>query len=35
MDIEKICAECGIKLTQQRKIIARIIYEAEDHPHAE
>lgn len=33
--IEKICVEKGLRMTDQRRVIARILSEAEDHPDAE
>ena len=30
--IERICGAKGIKMTDQRRIIARVLSEAEDHP---
>ncbi len=33
--IEKICIEKGLKMTGQRKIIAKIISDAKDHPDVE
>ncbi len=30
--IEKLCEQKGLKLTEQRRIIARVLSEAEDHP---
>ena len=33
--IEKLCVDKGIKLTENRKIIARIISESRDHPNVE
>ena len=30
--IEKKCTEKGVRLTEQRKLIARVMSEAEDHP---
>ena len=33
--IEKLCAEKNIKLTENRKIIARVISESQDHPDVE
>ncbi len=35
LKMEKLCTQRGIKLTEQRKIIARVICEANDHPHVE
>lgn len=33
--IEKLCQEQGLRLTEQRRIIARILSESDDHPDAE
>ena len=33
--IEKLCQENGLRLTEQRRVIARILSDAEDHPDAE
>ncbi len=33
--IEQICAEKGMKMTEQRRIIARVLSEAQDHPDVE
>ncbi len=30
--IEQLCEEKGLKLTEQRRVIARVLSEAEDHP---
>ena len=35
MDLEKRCVELGLKMTGQRRIIARILSEADDHPSVE
>jgi Fur family ferric uptake transcriptional regulator len=35
IDLEKLCAEKGLRITDQRKIIARIISDAQDHPDVE
>src|SRR3712207_6493441 len=35
IDIEALCAEKGLRITEQRKIIARVLSEAEDHPDVE
>ena len=35
IDIEALCAEKGLRITEQRKTIARVISEAEDHPDVE
>jgi len=33
--IEKLCIEKGLRMTGQRRVIARVLAEAEDHPDAE
>ena len=33
--IEKPCVEKGLRMTEQRRVIARILSQAEDHPDAE
>ena len=33
--IEKLCVEKGLRMTDQRRIIARVLSEADDHPDAE
>lgn len=33
--IEKLCQDNGLRLTEQRRVIARILSEADDHPDAE
>lgn len=33
--IESLCAEKGLKMTEQRRVIARIISQADDHPSVE
>ena len=35
IDIEALCAEKGMRITEQRRIIARVLSEAEDHPDVE
>ena len=35
IDIETLCADKGLRITEQRRIIARILSEAEDHPDVE
>lgn len=32
IDIEALCVERGLRVTEQRRIIARVLSEAEDHP---
>lgn len=33
--LEKICAERGLKMTDQRRVISRVLSEAKDHPDVE
>ena len=33
--IEKLCVEKGLRMTDQRRVIARVLSEAVDHPDAE
>ena len=33
--IEKLCVEKGLRMTEQRRVIARILSDADDHPDAE
>ena len=33
--LEKLCAEKGLRMTEQRKVIARVLSLADDHPDAE
>jgi Fur family ferric uptake transcriptional regulator len=35
IDIEALCAERGLRITEQRRVIARVLSEAEDHPDVE
>ena len=35
IDIEALCADKGLRITEQRRVIAQILSEAEDHPDAE
>ena len=32
IDIEQLCHEKGLRITEQRRIIARVLSDAEDHP---
>ena len=34
-DFEEICREKGLKMTEQRRIIAKVIFESDDHPNVE
>ena len=33
--IEKLCIEKGLRMTEQRRVIARVLSESHDHPDAE
>ncbi len=33
--IEELCVEKGLRMTEQRRVIARVLSESEDHPDAE
>lgn len=35
IDIEALCAAKGLRITEQRRIIARVLSESEDHPDVE
>lgn len=35
IDVEALCAEKGLRITEQRKVIARVLSDAEDHPDVE
>ncbi|WP_265571294.1 Fur family transcriptional regulator [Sphingomicrobium nitratireducens] len=35
IDVEALCAEKGLRITEQRKIIAKVLGESEDHPDVE
>jgi Fur family transcriptional regulator, ferric uptake regulator len=35
IDIEALCAEKGLRITEQRRVIARVLGEADDHPDVE
>ena len=35
MDLEKRCAEAGLKMTGQRRVILQVLTEAKDHPSVE
>ena len=35
IDIEQLCADKGLRITEQRKTIARVLSESEDHPDVE
>lgn len=35
IDIEALCAEKGLRITEQRRVIARVLSESDDHPDVE
>ncbi len=35
IDIESLCAEKGLRITEQRRVIAQVLSDAEDHPDVE
>jgi Fur family ferric uptake transcriptional regulator len=35
IDVEALCAEKGLRITDQRRVIARVLSDAEDHPDVE
>lgn len=35
IDVEALCADKGLRITDQRRVIARILSESEDHPDVE
>lgn len=35
IDIETLCADKGLRITEQRRIIAKVLSESEDHPDVE
>jgi Fur family transcriptional regulator, ferric uptake regulator len=35
IDIEELCHEKGLRITEQRRVIARVLSESEDHPDVE
>lgn len=35
IDIEQLCADRGLRITEQRRVIARVLSESEDHPDVE
>ncbi|ASK87474.1 Fur family transcriptional regulator [Sphingorhabdus sp. SMR4y] len=35
IDLEALCAEKGLRITDQRRVIARVISDADDHPDVE
>ena len=35
IDLEQLCAERGLRITEQRRVIARVLSESDDHPDVE
>lgn len=35
IDIEQLCTDKGLRITEQRRVIARVLSDAEDHPDVE
>ncbi|MFX9023823.1 transcriptional repressor, partial [Acinetobacter baumannii] len=35
IDIEALCAQRGLRITEQRRVIARVLSESNDHPDVE
>lgn len=35
IDLEQLCADKGLRITDQRRVIAKVLSEAEDHPDVE
>ena len=35
IDIEQLCADRGLRITEQRRVIARVLSESDDHPDVE
>ncbi len=35
IDLEELCAQKGLRITDQRRVIARVLSDADDHPHVE
>ena len=35
IDLEALCNEKGLRITEQRRVIARVLSDAEDHPDVE
>lgn len=35
IDVEALCHEKGLRITEQRRVIARVLSDSEDHPHVE
>ena len=35
IDLEQLCAERGLRITEQRRVIARVLSDSDDHPDVE
>ena len=35
IDLEQLCADRGLRITEQRRVIARVLSESDDHPDVE
>ena len=35
IDLEQLCAEKGLRITEQRRVIAKVLSESDDHPDVE
>jgi len=35
IDLEQLCADRGLRITEQRRVVARVLSESEDHPDVE
>lgn len=35
IDLEQLCADKGLRITEQRRVIAQVLSESEDHPDVE
>jgi Fur family ferric uptake transcriptional regulator len=35
INLEELCAEKGMRMTEQRRVIARVLQSADDHPDVE
>jgi len=35
IDVEALCATKGLRITDQRRVVARVLSESEDHPHVD
>jgi Fur family transcriptional regulator, ferric uptake regulator len=35
IDLEQLCTEKGLRITEQRRVIAKVLSESEDHPDVE